>query len=40
VVDGSIVDAARDGDEMLTSDPDHIAVLVVASGKTLVLTRI
>jgi hypothetical protein len=40
VVDGSIVDAAADGDEILTSDPDDIAALAGASGKTLVVTRI
>lgn len=40
VVDASIVDAAADGDEILTSDPDDIATLAAASGKTLFVTRI
>lgn len=40
VVDGSIVDAAADGDEILTSDPDDIAALVSASGKTVLITRV
>jgi hypothetical protein len=38
VVDASVVDAAVDGDEILTSDPDDIADLVVGSGKTLLIT--
>jgi hypothetical protein len=38
VVDASVVDAAADGDEILTSDPDDIADLVVGSGKTLLIT--
>lgn len=38
VVDASIVDAAVDGDEILTSDPDDITDLVMGSGKTLVVT--
>jgi hypothetical protein len=40
VVDGSVVDAAADGDEILTSDPADIAALAAASGKTLIVTRI
>lgn len=40
VVDGSIVDVAMDGDEILTSDPDDISTLAMASGKTLIITRI
>jgi hypothetical protein len=40
VVDGSIVDVALDGDEILTSDPDDISTLAMSSGKTLIVTRI
>jgi hypothetical protein len=40
VVDGSIVDVAIDGDEILTSDPDDISALAMSSGKTLIVTRI
>ncbi len=40
VVDGSIVDAATDGDEILTSDPDDISALVSASGKAALVTRV
>ena len=40
VVDASIVDAARDGDEILTSDPDDIVLLAHSSGKTLVITPV
>jgi hypothetical protein len=40
VVDASIVDAAHDGDEILTSDPDDIVLLAHRSGKTLVITPV
>ncbi|MGQ0576115.1 MAG: hypothetical protein ACT4RN_18200 [Pseudonocardia sp.] len=40
VVDGGVVDAAADGDEILTSDPDDIAALARAAGKSLLVTRI
>lgn len=40
VVDASLVDAAKDGDELLTSDPDDIAALAEAAGKTIVITRV
>ena len=40
VVDGSVVDAAVDGDEILTSDPDDIRALAGASGRNLIVTRI
>ena len=40
VVDGSVVDAATDGAEILTSDPGDIASLAAASGKTVIVTRI
>ncbi|MBX3227445.1 MAG: hypothetical protein KIT84_13910 [Labilithrix sp.] len=40
VVDGSLVDAGRDGDEILTSDPDDLIRLASAAGKTLIITRI
>lgn len=40
VVDASVVDAALDGDEILTSDPNHIADLAAASGKTVIVTQV
>jgi hypothetical protein len=40
VVDASVVDAAADGSEILTSDPDGIVSLATASGKTVIVTRI
>ena len=40
VVGGSIVDLAEDGDEVLTSDPDDIAPLITAAGKTVIITPI
>jgi hypothetical protein len=40
VIDGSIVDAAVDGDEILTTDPDDIAALAYHSGKNLIVTRV
>jgi hypothetical protein len=39
-VDGSLVEAARDGDEILTSDPDDILALATAAKKTLIVTRV
>ena len=40
VVNGSIVDLAEDGDEILTGDPDDIAALMTAAGKTVIITPI
>jgi hypothetical protein len=40
VVDGSIVDLAADGDEVLTGDPDDIAPMITAAGKTVIITPI
>ena len=40
VIDGSIVDATVDGDEILTTDLDDIMVLAHNSGKNLIVTRI
>lgn len=40
VIDGSIVDAASDGDEILTTDPDDITILAQHSGKNLLITRL
>jgi uncharacterized protein YllA (UPF0747 family) len=40
VVDGTVVDVAQDGDEVLTSDPDDIRRLAAAAGKRLLVTRI
>jgi hypothetical protein len=39
-IDGSIVDAALDGDEILTTDPDDITALAQHSGKNLIVTRV
>jgi hypothetical protein len=40
VVDGSVVDTAADGAEILTSDPGDIVALAEASGKTVIVTRV
>ena len=40
VVDGSLVDTARDGDEILTSDADDLVHLAQAAEKTLIITPI
>lgn len=40
VIDGSVVDAAVDGDEILTSDQDDIARLALAGDKTLIITPV
>lgn len=40
VIDGSIIDAAVDGDEILTTDPDDITALAHNSGKNLIVTRV
>lgn len=40
VVDGTIVDVANDGDEILTGDPADLRALALASGKTLLITRV
>ncbi len=40
VVDGTIVDIAQDGDEILTGDPGDIRSLAMAAGKTLIITRV
>lgn len=40
IVDGSLVEVARDGDEILTTDPDDIFVLATAAKKTLIITRV
>ena len=40
VVDGTLVDIASDGDEILTSDPDDIRALAMTAGKTLLVTRV
>ena len=40
VVDGTIVDIANDGDEILTSDPADIRVLALTAGKKLLVTRV
>ena len=40
VVDASLIDLARDGDEILTSDPGDLAALAFAAGKTLIITPV
>lgn len=40
VVDGTLVDIANDGDEILTSDPGHIRALAMTAGKALLITRV
>ena len=40
VVDGSLVDLAADGDEVLTGDPADIAPMITAAGKTVIITPI
>ncbi|MDQ6910516.1 MAG: twitching motility protein PilT [Actinomycetota bacterium] len=40
VVAGTLVDIAKDGDEVLTSDPADIRALAVAAGKWLTITPV
>lgn len=40
VIDGSIVEAAADGDEILTSAPDDVTALAECSGKNLIVTEV
>lgn len=40
VVDGSVVDSAMSGDEVLTSDPGDLAALAEAAGKRLTLVPV
>lgn len=40
VIDGSVVDAAADGDEILTTDPDDITALAQHSRRQLIVTRV
>lgn len=40
VVDGSVVDAAADGDEILTTDPNDIGVLARSGGRNVIVTRV
>ncbi len=40
VVDGTIVDIANDGDEILTSDPGDIRALAMVAGKAVLITRV
>ena len=40
VVDGALIDAARDGDEILTSDWNDLVRLAAAAEKTLIITPI
>jgi hypothetical protein len=40
IVDASLVELARDGDEILTDDPRDLVHLATHSGKTLVITPI
>lgn len=40
VVDGSLIDIAHDGDEILTSDPRDLVALAAAARKTLIVTPV
>lgn len=40
VVDGTLIEIARDGDEVLTSDADDIRELAIAAGKLLIVTPV
>ncbi len=40
VVDGTLVDIANDGDEVLTSDPGDIQALAMTADKKLLITRV
>jgi predicted nucleic acid-binding protein len=40
VVDATLVELARDGDEIVTGDPDDLLQLARHSGKTLVITPV
>ncbi len=40
VIDGSVVDAAVDGDEILTTDPNDIGVLARNGGRNVIVTRV
>ena len=40
VVDGTIIDIARDGDEILTSDPDDLRHLAASDGKAVIITLV
>ncbi|MGH4026549.1 MAG: hypothetical protein ACRDRV_18390 [Pseudonocardiaceae bacterium] len=40
VIDGSLVDAAADGDEILTTDPDDLTTLAENSSKNLIVTQV
>ncbi len=39
-MDGSLAEAARDGDVILTSDPGNMFILATAAKKTLIVTRV
>jgi len=40
VVDGTIIDIARDGDEILTSDPGDLRRLAVSDAKAVIITLV
>lgn len=40
VIDGSLIELAASGDEILTSDPDDLVHLARHSGKTLIITPV
>lgn len=40
VVDGTIIDIARDGDEILTSDPGNLRQLAASGGKAVIVTLV
>jgi hypothetical protein len=40
VIDAAVVDVAMNGDEVLTSDPQDVAVLANAAGKSLTIIKV
>ncbi|MGH9156125.1 MAG: hypothetical protein ACRD1K_09915 [Acidimicrobiales bacterium] len=40
VVDGTVIDISRDGDEILTSDPGDLRLLAASEGKAVVITLV
>jgi hypothetical protein len=40
VIDAAVIDVATNGDEVLTSDPQDLAVLAYAAGKGLTIIKV
>ena len=40
VIDAAVIDVATNGDEVLTSDPQDLAVLANAAGKALTIIKV